>query len=388
MARVGEWQDRWRRLPVAVRDGAVALVVTGLGQLELVLADGVEGSRPLQHLAFFLMTSCLVLRRVRPVTGAVVGSSGLVWQTLLGSAEVASGFVALIVVCYSVATYVVSRRRSLLGLLALLAGILMYPLVEQTKVVDEVVNAMIPTSVWLLARVARERLDRAVRAERAALLQQRSEDERRAAALAAERRRIARELHDVVAHGVTLMLLQTEVLRGSPSMTPDVERHVDVAQDAGRRCLEDLRTLLLVLREDALDADADSDRTDVTQLVEQARAAGADVQLTVDPDLPPLPAAPGVAVYRLVQEALTNAARHAPGAPVHVRLSCRHGRVEVEVENAAAPAGAQTGSGAQLGLVGVRERLALHGGRVDAAPAPGGGWLVRGELPLQVPALT
>jgi signal transduction histidine kinase len=238
-------RSRWSALDVAVRDAVVALLLTLAVQVELVLAaDEVEGSLLLQHAAFTVMTASVALRRRAPLAAAVLASLGLAGQTLVGSAPVAAGIVVLFIVVYSVATYA-SRRDAVLGLLAVLLGVALYPfVVDDVLLVDEFVNAMIPTVVWVLARVARERLDRAVGAERERIEQERAAERTRELALADQRRQIARELHDTVAHGVTLMLLQTEVLRNLHGDSEPLE----VVQAAGRSCVDDLRRLLVVLR--------------------------------------------------------------------------------------------------------------------------------------------
>lgn len=141
---------------------------------------------------------------------AVVCAVGVGGQTLLGEAPAAAGYIALLIVTYSVAEFASRRRDAVVGLVAVLAAVELYPLVaDEVSVADEVVNVLIPVLVWVFARLARERLDRALLAEQEALgIRARALEEQVAAAsaTAGERRRIAREMHDVVAHGVTLML--------------------------------------------------------------------------------------------------------------------------------------------------------------------------------------
>src|SRR3712207_3647874 len=160
--------DRWRALPLWVRDGVLAFVVTVVGQVELLLlADQVSGSRGLQHVAFAVLTGSLLARRTRPLTAAVVGAAGLAFQTVLGEAPAGAGFAALLVLTYSVAQHADRRRDAVLGLLAVVAGIEVYAFVaDDVAPADEVANLAIPTIVWIFARLARERLDRAVSAER------------------------------------------------------------------------------------------------------------------------------------------------------------------------------------------------------------------------------
>jgi hypothetical protein len=122
-----------------VRDGLLALVVTAVGQVELVLLGGeVNGSRPLQHAAFAVMTGSLVIRRLRPLAAVVAAAAGLAFQTLLGDAPAGAGFVAILIVTYSVAQYADRRRDAVLGLLAVLAASELYPFVAgDVSVADE-----------------------------------------------------------------------------------------------------------------------------------------------------------------------------------------------------------------------------------------------------------
>jgi signal transduction histidine kinase len=381
-----------RALPVWVRDGALAFVLTVVGQVELVLlADEIVGSRPLQHLAFAVMTGGLVLRRAQPLAAAVVVAAGMAFQTLLGDAPAVAGFVAMLIATYSVAQYADRRRDAVLGLLAILASVQLYPFVsdEPLNVGDEVANMAIPVIIWVFARLARERLDRAVRAERDAMAAQarvREEELAREAALAAERRRIAREMHDVVGHGVTLMLLHADAAQaGLARREPAIGAALDVVLTAGRTALDDLHRILRLLRENDETAEPPGALADVDRLVADARAAGLDVVVDEDGAPHPLPAAVEATAYRVVQESLTNALKYAPGSRVAVRISHGERNLEVEVvdDGTRVP---EPGHAPGLGLLGMRERVALFQGRVMAGPrSDGPGWRVSAVLPVPAP---
>jgi signal transduction histidine kinase len=379
---MSELRARWRELPLWARDGLLALVVTVIGQAELLVqAAEVDGPLPLQHLAFAVMTGALLVRRLRPVLAAVALAVGMAVQTVAGDAPVASGFLAMLVITYSVAQYADRRRDAVLGLLAVLASVVVYPFVrERVSLGDEVANVAIPLIVWIFARLARERLDRAVRAEREAAAQReraRDAEAARAAALAAERRRIAREMHDVVGHGVTLMLLHAGAAQAGPAgRDPGTAAALDVVLDAGRTALDDLHRLLRVLRDDRHDDAAPGSLADLDRLVAAAGAA-----LAVEGGPRPVPAALEATAYRVVQEGLTNARRHAPDAAVRVRLCWGESALEVEIvdDGTGTPAGAGSG----LGLLGMRERVALFDGRVTAGPrSDATGWRTAAVLPL------
>lgn len=204
-------------------------------------------------------------------------------------------------------------------------------------------------------------------------------------AAAAEKTRIAREMHDIVAHGLTVMVALADGARSSVRRSPDdAEAALDLLAETGRGALADMRRMLGVLRGGDAPLDPQPDARDLDDLVQSFRAAGMAVRLTRAGAALPDDAALSLTVFRLVQESLTNALRHAgPAAQVDVLVEHRDGRVVVDVrddgagrlpEPAARPAG-RTGRG----LVGMRERAAVYGGSVTAGPL-GPGWHVRVEL--------
>ena len=204
-------------------------------------------------------------------------------------------------------------------------------------------------------------------------------------ARAQERNRIARELHDVIGHTLTISLLHVQSARLAVEHDPaDAGRALAEAERLGRECLAEVRTAVGMLREDdAADRSAPlPGASGLPALVEQFRAAGADVTLTVEGDVAGLPATTGLAAYRIVQEALTNAAKHAPGAPTEVRLQVAPSEATLTADTRAVPGrgtGADAGPG--LGMVSMRERAESVGGSCEAGPG-GRGWLVRARLPL------
>jgi signal transduction histidine kinase len=198
-------------------------------------------------------------------------------------------------------------------------------------------------------------------------------------ARAEERNRIARELHDVIAHTLTVLTLHVTSARLAVQHDPDdAARALAEAERLGRESLTEVRMAVGMLRQPG-----EAGRTaplpgadGLPALVDRFRSAGADVSLTLDGDASALPATTGLAVYRILQEALTNAVRHAPGAPTAVRLTAADGTVTLAVDTAGEP-----GTGTGVGLVSMRERAESVGGNCRAGPG-GRGWLVEATLPL------
>lgn len=199
-------------------------------------------------------------------------------------------------------------------------------------------------------------------------------------AQAEERNRIARELHDVIAHSLTVSLLHVSsarlALRDDPA---DAERALAEAERLGRASLDEVRHAVgLLHRDGSLDPTTPlPGSTDVPALVEGFRAAGTDIHATLDGALDTLPATVGLAAYRILQEALTNAAKHAPRAPAIVHVTVERTTVRLDIDSSGPP-----GRGTGLGLAGMRERAASLGGTCEAGPG-GSGWRVHAELPLQ-----
>ncbi|WP_169987864.1 histidine kinase [Microbispora sp. H10836] len=205
--------------------------------------------------------------------------------------------------------------------------------------------------------------------------------EREAAARADERLRVARELHDIVSHGVAVMVLQAgaaQVMLGS-----DVRRaheSLDAVQDVGRDVVTELRRLLVVLRGEGSLERLPSLRH-LEPLLAGVRAAGGRVDVTLDGDLGRVPAAVDVSGYRVLQEALTNAVKHAPGATVSVAIDVGRTDLRIHVVNDG-PRIVRRSDGSGLGLTGISERVELFGGTATTGPGEGGGFEVRVELPL------
>ena len=297
------------------------------------------------------------------------------------------------VACFCVAGRL-RRIRPLLGLASVAALTLVAPEAvvaaggagwegfAERALADVGVSVVLPIVLcqWLEGR-RREVVDLHARAWQHA----REREIRATQARAEERARIAREMHDVLAHRVSLMVLYAGAVEVNTA-EPEVVDRAALIRDNGRQALEQLREVLGVLRDPRDPDSAATDnapppgRAELPALLAASRSAGAHVDFVEDGGSVELPAACGHAVYRVVREALTNAHKHADGAPIEVRLCHRRGGVEVCVRNAPAqPADPLPGSGA--GLLGLRERVELLDGTFCAGPDPDGGFTVRAQLP-------
>jgi signal transduction histidine kinase len=235
----------------------------------------------------------------------------------------------------------------------------------------------------------------ASRQNRAAALEEEVAEQagRRAAAARAaadeERRRIARELHDVIAHGVSVAIVQSMATRSAiaDGKTADALRRVDAIEETARQTLADMRRLVAV--DDASDLKAELGPQPglgrLHDLVRMLVDTGVDAALECE--RMPIGLSPGadLALFRIAQEALTNAINHAPGAPIRVRVAVTPRSVDLEVVNGEAT-GSDTGQGSGRGLIGIRQRVALYNGEMESGPSPDRGFRVRVSLPLETTA--
>ena len=327
----------------------------------------------------------VVLRGRAPVVALAVTAAGSLLPLVLGYNSTVGGL-AVLLTLYSVAVTRPARQSGLLTAITFVgvtACLLASPF-EGTPS-DWVVNAVVLVTGWALGRSVRSRRRYTVGLEERnrALLAARESDTR--AALADERGRIAREMQDLVAHHLTAMTVQTAAARRLVRKDPaTAEQALDAVEAEGRAALCELRRILGVLQPGGTDAELGPQPgvADVTDLVEQARSAGLAVELDVRGTPVALDAGAELAAYRIVQEALQNAAAHAGPATVRVALDWRADSLEIVVEDdgrgtvqwASAPE-------AGHGLAAVRERAQVYGGHLRAGPRRGGGFAVSAVLP-------
>jgi signal transduction histidine kinase len=251
----------------------------------------------------------------------------------------------------------------------------------------DVIAHLLGTAAFTAVAVAADSVSSRRRAQHAlTVLAERTELSQAQLTVLEERTRIARELHDVVAHHMSLIAVRAETAPFRLADLPDpVQAEFLALSGAAREALVDMRRLLGVLRQEQQAGLAPQPQlSDLPVLVESARLAGVPVELSVPATLDEVPAAVGVCAYRIVQESLSNAGRHAPGAAVTVSVDQDASTVTLRVANGPGEQGgpARTGLLSGHGLVGMRERVALLGGSLTAGPVAGGGFVVAAVLPL------
>ena len=250
---------------------------------------------------------------------------------------------------------------------------------------DLVFSSLFSVGPWLAGFTLSGRAEREADLElRASILEDEREAEARAA-VEAERARIARELHDVIAHSVSIMTVQAGAARLLLAQDPEQAREPILAvEETGREALAETRRLLGILRSDMSEADLEPQpgMASLETLVARTRRAGLPVELTVEGDAVKLTPGLDLAAYRVVQEALTNALKYAGPANAWVTVRYLRDALELEISNDGHSPERQNGSGGH-GLAGMRERVSLYGGSVEAGPHPVRGFVVRARLPLE-----
>ena len=236
---------------------------------------------------------------------------------------------------------------------------------------------------WLAGFALHERAAQAEAAEERASQAEREREAAARIAVAEERARIARELHDIVAHAVSVMVLQVGAVRHKLPQTLEEDRDaLGRVEQAGRTALAEMRRLLGAMRRDGdgLELAPQPGLDGLDSLLEDLGRAGLPVRLHVDGDPFPLPRAIDLSAYRIVQEGLTNSLKHARAS--HADVTVRYRSDELELEVVDDGAGAATSDGLGHGLVGIRERVKIYGGEMNAGTAPAGGFILSARLPL------
>ncbi|MBD0338625.1 MAG: sensor histidine kinase [Thermoleophilia bacterium] len=352
--------------------------LTALSWLTLAVDGELATWQKLVNAAMFLVLGvALAVRRRYPLllfALVLVGGAATPWIGEAGAGETIGLFVLIAV--YTAAAHTDGRRTWIAAVMTFALGwVFMLGDPEGVNVSAVVFTGLLFGTPWAVGRAIRHRRLREV-----ALL---GEQEQRArAAVAEERTRIARELHDVVAHAISVIVVQARGGRRLLATEPDEALAAfDTIESTGQRALGEMRRLLGMLRADdeALALAPQPSLARLEELVADVERAGLPVELAVDGDPAALPPGIDLSAYRIVQEALTNALKHA--GPARARVLVRYREDGVELEIADDGRGSGNGAGAGHGLVGIRERVAMLGGDVEAGRRSEGGYAVRVRLP-------
>ena len=370
---------RWVPRPI---DLAAAGVLTAATQVEfwLLAPRGV----PLGAVAASFAVGTLVFawHRTAPLTALTIGLTGLAVVPGALGVDPAVSFGWFVTAFALLASVGYHSRRPLLALAVALFLLALSVVLQKGWAFDDVLFAwLLATGLWLAGRAVADRTVRAESSEhRAALAEERARWQA-AAAVAEERLRIAREMHDVVAHSVSVMTLHASGVRRLLRADQVAEREaLETVERTGRESLAEMHRMLGVLRGPA---PADDPPAPVLgrlpELLEPARSAGLQVELTVHGEVGPLPAGIELAAYRIVQEAITNVLRHAAAGRIDITLDYGPTALELTVLDDGSGAAAQRPGG--HGLVGMRERAAVYGGSVEHGRRDGG-YAVHAVLPV------
>jgi len=374
-----------------VLDGLLAVVAAGAGVAAVATVLPFDPGSPRAWAAYLLVlahTLPIAVRRRWPV-------AVLAWGLATGAAFAALGLnlvsltFAVLVYVYTVAAHR-PRRTSLAGLAATEALLVLVWLARPRAIGDGgtlVLDGLVMAAGWWLGDGARRRQEAVVTArQRAAELEQAREELARRA-VTEERLRIARELHDVVAHSMSIIAVQSGVGVHVLDSQPEEARKALAAVEAtSRQALVEMRRLLGVLRQEAEPRGSLAPAPglgEVEALAAEVARAGVRVEVRIDGTPCELPAGLDLSAYRIVQEALTNVVRHAGPATARVAVRYSPGRVALEVVDDGHGPDDQDRGG--LGIAGMRERAALYGGTLEAGPLPGGGFRVAASLPVEDP---
>jgi signal transduction histidine kinase len=362
---------------------AFAIVVTVSDQGTV---DGPEGPLWLDVILCIAFIAPLLLRRRFGFGALAAVPVAVVAATILDKQLVPDLFAAFLAGCATVFLMGMlrDRRQAVAGLvMVFVAEVFVGRADPNGAIADLVFSEFVFLAVWVVGFLVGRKFEEADEArERAARLERERAAEARAA-VAEERARIARELHDVVGHSVSVMTVQASGVRRLLREDQQREREaLLIVERTGREALAEMRRMVGVLRrpEEAPALAPQPSLEHLDRLVDQAREAGLPVDLRVEGEAVELSAGVNLTAYRLVQEGLTNALKHAHATRAEVLVNYGEGTVEVTVSDDGHGVG--NGDGGGHGLVGIRERVSVYGGELDAGPQPGGGYRLRARLPV------
>jgi signal transduction histidine kinase len=369
---------------------AVVLAMAGIGVTGAVLGHGheigPEGPLWFDVLAMLAIVLPLLARRRFPFGAPAAVGIAAALISFVDKTVVPFDGVTFLVGCAALFLVGVLRDRAqAVAGFAVAEGVLAVVVHNDPRsgVGNFVVASIIFAIVWTIAFGVGRKSVEADEARGRAFRAEREREERARSAVAEERARIARELHDVVGHSVSVMTVQASGVRRL--LRPDQDREREallVVERTGREALAEMRRMVGVLRrpEEAPALAPQPSLDHLNRLVDQAREAGLPVELRIEGEAIQLPAGVDLTAYRLVQEGLTNVVKHAHATRAEVLVNYGDSYLEVTVRDDGKGLG--NGDGGGHGLVGMRERVSVYGGELDAGPQTGGGYRLRAKLPL------
>ncbi len=394
----------WFKAHPTATDALVSAVLYIPGVWQMIaygkLQAGYERPDVRNFVTVTVVMVALVVRQRAPFTVLLVVLAGNVLLVAWSYPSTVAEVIAYLVAIYTVAAHrplAVSTAGGVIAVVGYAVMVGAQSTAEERTAVGFTINVALIAGVWWLGRSMR--LRRAYEAElehRASRLEQARDTDARAARVE-ERSRIARELHDVVAHHVSVMTVQAGAARRIIDKSPGTAREaMETIEQTGRTALSEMRRIVGVLRTERDEAAPAAELTpqpgihDVGGLIDSVRETGLSVQLWIEGEPHPLPPGVNLAAYRLIQEALTNTLKHAgPQARAWVRIHYGPHELSIQIEDdgrgvAASLAGSANGDGGVTGhgMVGMHERVALYGGRLRIGPRVGGGFEVRAVFPL------
>jgi signal transduction histidine kinase len=384
-------QPRQLGLDALIAAGTLTLALVSRLAIDADIAEFFSrASDGLQLFLIALMTVPLVLRRVYPTPVFFVILTAWVVERALDYPETLA-WTGLVIAFYTIGAEL-SRRSSLRigGITALFilggTGIGVVTL-ESVRGVSLVTTMIVTVTPLLVGREIHEQRRRVKELRERAERAERDREEKAYRAVADERTRIARELHDVVAHQMTVMTLQADGARRiADGSDPRVVQALETISDAGHSALTEMRRMVGLLRapEETSETEPLPRLAEVEQLVEKVRAAGVSVDLEVEGDVRPLADGTELSAYRIVQESLTNSVRHGgPDVTAKVAISYSEDHLDLLILDDGRGASAESGDEVGHGIVGMRERITVLGGEFSAGPKTGGGYQVHAIIPIE-----
>jgi len=362
--------DRPLLLPVGTPGGAATAIVLGL-------------------LLLLLQVVPLLWRRRYPSLVLLLVAVAFGTKVLVGFNPGIAGL-GLLVAMYSVAAYEVGARRLaflVVAGLGFVAGFVVFGVTGNPRSLAIIVPSVFFVAAWLIGDYLRTRRAYVAQLEERAARLERERDQDRRLAADEERTRIARELHDVVAHDVSVIAIQAGAARAVQASKPEAAAQaLGLIETTARETLIELNRLLGVLRGSNGATPDRSPQPGIGQLaglVEELRAAGLEVDARVEGKAEPLPPALDLSAYRILQEATTNVLKHARARRVDIRIHYSPNMLGLDVRDDGAGGGGDPASSSGHGLIGMRERVALFGGKVHAGRNRAGGFSVHARLPIE-----